>query len=205
MTSELLPRIRTWFAEHEEDGDFPCSPCHPYEVLRPGADDGRIIFTTKPRSVALAIKANSGCANLGMMGRFGLPDETDLDWIVSAGSRRQLLFLGDMDPVDLLVFAALRAMLPAGNVSYLGISDTYLAKLDVFIPKSYFIRCTSSEIASLALLKEVFPKLREFIGPKCLQHLEQGMKLEVEAIVSAFGESGPLLGPALDAPSDRAS
>ena len=43
-----------------------------------------------------------------------------------------LLFLGDMDPADLMIFAWLREFLRPKSIVHLGVNDQYIAELAVF-------------------------------------------------------------------------
>ena len=69
---------------------------------------GRVLFTTKPAIVSTVIEKCDAARDFGMIGRYGLPSVADLPWIRTMVGSRELFFLGDMDPVDLMVFAWLR-------------------------------------------------------------------------------------------------
>ncbi len=118
-----------------------------------------------------------------MAGRFGLPDEADLPWICQLAGTRELLFLGDMDPVDLLVFAWLRAKLHPREIKHLGINDSFLMELGVRAAEARLIPCAVSERESLAFLQEVVPQIRETVGDDCNRILDRGEKIEIEAII----------------------
>ena len=92
-----------------------------------------------------------------MIGRYGLPNDTDIRWIAGIAAKHELLFLGDMDPVDLMIFASLCGHLEPKHITFLGVSDDYLAGLQVSVPESFIMTCVPSEQRALALLDQVFP------------------------------------------------
>jgi len=185
MEHESAKRIEQWFAQHDGDGEFACARrSHPYSVIGPPVDGGQIILTTKPSLVSTAIDSGKAfSAEFGMVGRYGLPDEADLPWICQLAGTRELLFLGDMDPVDLLVFAWLRARLHPREIKHLGVNDGFLMELGIRPAEPRLIPCSVSERESLDFLQEVVPQIREMVGDDCNRVLERGEKIELEAII----------------------
>lgn len=107
MQSNTATLIEAWFTEHNQDGEFVWDGrAVPYSIVGPSSHVERMVLTTKPLIVSIAIGKAS--ERVGMIGRYGLPQVSDLSWIRSIVGQRPLLFLGDMDPVDLMVFAWLR-------------------------------------------------------------------------------------------------
>jgi hypothetical protein len=98
---------------------------------------------------------------------------------------RQVAFLGDLDPVDIMVFLWLRSRLDPIEVGYLGISDNYLEQIQVKVPESYIQECSRLEIAALPLLSKIFPDMQQIIGSSCELLLSRGRKIEIAATVSA--------------------
>jgi hypothetical protein len=202
MQFDAAKLIANWFARHSHDGEFAYDPPGPpYSVIGPLGPAGRIVFTTKQFPVASAIRDCAECARLGMIARYGLPSDADADWIRHVTADHMLLFLGDLDPVDLLVFAWLRAQLDTKHVVHLGISDSFLAELRVDLSDTFVIDCSQSERESLPLLLDVFPDFRETVGRECADLLDKGRKIELEAVVSALGTYTSLLLPALKDPA----
>jgi hypothetical protein len=179
--------IEGWFAKHD-DGEFGPSRrvrrSFPYSVLGPTTDGAPIVFTTKPSVVLAAIDQEEVADGPGVIGRYGLPSRTDLDWIDRIIGARALLFLGDMDPVDLMVFAWLRSSLHPKQVTFAGINDALLeaARLSATTPLS--IPLAASEQQSLTLLRSVLPDLGDTVGRDCARLLEQGRKIELEGVRS---------------------
>lgn len=183
MENGLTRLIEAWFLEHDGDGEFLShTRGFPYSVIGSLSASGCIIFTTKPQSVAGVMQEADASRCIGMVGRYGLPDKEDILWIRKVIGRQQLVFLGDMDPVDLMVFAWLRASLRSKHVTYLGINDALLNALGLSSIKSLSSVCAPSERRSLALLEKVFPDLRETLGEKCAEILGRGHKIELEVI-----------------------
>ena len=88
--------------------------------------------------IASAAIHESGLSeSYGMVGRYGLPNKADLAWIRKVIGKQPLLFLGDMDPVDLMVFVWLRAS-RVRNRLYISVSTTTFSRQSGF-PKS--VRC----------------------------------------------------------------
>jgi len=127
-----------------------------------------------------------------MIGRYGLPDDSDLSWIRKLIAHHSLLFLGDMDPVDLLVFAWFRASLHPQDIVHLGINDAFLRTLQIGSTETLLSPCTAAERSSLDLLKEVFPDLEATIGTKCMASLERGEKLELDGILGGGNRAAAL-------------
>jgi len=183
MDNGVVQLIETWFAEHDNDGDFASGiSTLPYSVIGPTIDGGRVIFATKQRVVSTIVDERKVSDEFGMIARYGLPGETDLHWIRKLIGPRELLFLGDMDPVDLMVFAWLRARLRPKHVIHIGVNDALLAALRISSTKTLSIPCGPSEQQSLALLKKVLPDLRKTVGTNCAQMLERGAKIELDGI-----------------------
>lgn len=188
--------IEQWFTKYAQDGDFVYEgePA-PYTVIAPAKARGRIVFATKPDYVAEAIYQSSEFASIGLIGRYGLPCRFDLAWIRDVAAKHKLFFLGDMDPPDLMIFCWLRARLHPQRIEHLGVNDVYLRQLQVQLPDSFIMRCSRSERSSLLVLRKAFPDLNKTLGVNCARMLEQGRKIELDAVKSALGKVTPLLRP----------
>lgn len=176
-------RIRAWFLERNGDGEFVCGDrARPYSVSGTPDGAGCVIFTTKPAAVSAVIEHAGDAFHCGMVGRYGLPDDAALSWIRKLIGRRPLTFLGDLDPVDLLVFAWLRAKLRSTPVIHLGINEAFLKALGRVSVGRLTIPLAPSEQESLPFLKETLPELFFTIGPTCAKLLERGRKVELDII-----------------------
>lgn len=198
MPGNQAKLIEEWFTKHryDQDGDFVCEgrPL-PYTVVAPAKVKGRTVYATKPDYVATAICNSNEFASIGVIGRYGLPCRFDLPLIRDVAAKHELFFLGDMDPADLMIFCWLRARLHPTPIKHLGVNDAYLRQLQVQLPDSYTIRCSRSERRALPLLQKVFPDLVKMVGANCAKMLEQGRKIELDAVQSALRAFTPLLCP----------
>jgi len=112
-------------------------------------------------------------------------------------------FLGDMDPVDLMIFAWLRERMAPKMIKHLGVSDAYLEQLGISVPESYAIAMKGSERQAVPVLENVFLDFRETIGPNSARLLDRGRKFEIEAVVSTLGSPERILLPVLTSARDR--
>ena len=195
MGHDPTQAIAKWFADHSGDGEFMCEGRSlAYLVIGPSDRGAPIVYATKPSTVASAIGDRS---RISMIGRRGLPDATDVTWIHRVIGEFDVMFLGDMDPADLMIFSWLRTSLYPKEVQYLGISDSYLDELKIVLPESFILRCSPSERKSLPVLNKALPDLKQLVGPKCADLIQQGRKIELEAVVSAMTSTSSILQPAI--------
>ncbi len=184
MESDPTRLIEDWFASHD-DGEFVAATrARPYSVVGPTTDGRPIVFTTKPSTVLPALYPDEEADGPGVIGRYGLPSRTDLGWIAALIGSRELLFLGDMDPVDLVVFAWLRSSLSPRQVTFAGVNDALLEAAGLSETPAVAMPLAPSEQQSLALLRKVLPDLGHTVGPNCARLLEQGHKIELEGVKS---------------------
>ncbi|MGD9644967.1 MAG: hypothetical protein AB7U73_04590 [Pirellulales bacterium] len=192
MKLRLVQTIEAWFQQHA-DGDFVCDePRAAYVVQSPVGSRVPVVFTTKPATVRHAIAADK-VQPLGVVGRYGLPHRRDLAWIRELVGRRPLLFLGDLDPSDLMVFAWLRARLAPKRVRHLGVNDTLLQRVDARLTIRNTIALAPTELAACELLPELLEDLPTLIGPGCSELLFGGRKMELEAITRFLQRSPDVL------------
>ena len=193
MESEIAKTVEGWFRDHIGDGEFVFEDRPSvYSIIEPSRSPGKLVFTTKPAPIAAAIHGLGVRSCIGMIARYGLPSDRDIRLIHRVAEKHEFLFLGDMDPTDLMIFASLRVRLHPKQVLYLGVNDSYLDCLGVFLPESFITSFAPSESKSLPMLKRILPDLHEIVGDGCHKLLDRGKKIELEAVVSA----------ALDACSD---
>ncbi len=188
MDNDPTRLIERWFAKHD-DGEFGPSMrvrrWFPYSVVGPATEGTPIVFTTKPSVVLAAIDRGEVTAGPGVIGRYGLPSPTDLGWISGMIGPRELLFLGDMDPVDLMVFAWLRTRLSPKQVTFVGVNDALLEAAKISSTTTISLLLAASEQQSLTLLRNVLPDLGNTVGRNCVRMLEQGRKIELEGLASS--------------------
>ena len=200
MRLDLSNAIDEWFTRCGDGIEFVrCGRADPYAVIGPSRPKSRptYVYATKTSCILDARQEHPEFDVIGLISRVGLPNAEDVPWISGLIGQGQLVFLGDMDPVDLMVFAWLKARLKHASLTYLGISDGYLSQLGVVVPEAFIMSCAPCERSSLTLLGSVLPDFRELIGPVCAALLDDGRKIELEAVVSSLSPPGPLLLPAL--------
>lgn len=180
-------RIEQYFAAHE-DGEFSRpSRGLAFTVMGPATRTAKILYTTKVHASDCLFGENL-LPGYGWIARYGLPDAADAVWLRQFARGRTLLFLGDMDPPDLLVFAWLRHKLRGIKLRHIGVNDHLLTACTLTPSSRSTIPFSVSERKALPLLDKVWPDWHATIGPTCSALLASGHKLEVEAIFS-FGKA----------------
>jgi len=188
-----VKQIEQFFAERS-GGEFGInSRAYPYRVIGPKVGNSHVVFATKWQCLFRGLDEYGPPKGVGMIFRYGLIVEDDLPWIRNIAGPRVLLFLGDLDPTDLLIFAWLRANLSPKTVIHFGVNDSMLNELHVTVPDSYTIALSGPECEALSLLDEVCPDVDEIVGSECIKLLRSGRKVEQEAVVSALGSQSPIL------------
>jgi hypothetical protein len=194
MSFELPRKIEEWYDHFGEDVEFVrCGRAEAFSVVGPSQTEANpiYVYATKPHCILAAKREYPEFDAVGLISRTGLPSTDDVGWIRNLLAQRELVFLGDMDPVDLLVFAWLRAYLDHSQVTHLGVSDSYLNQLGIELPESFIISCAPSEKQSLSFLESVLPDYRALVGPDCATLLDDGRKIELEAVVTRLGPAAP--------------
>jgi hypothetical protein len=149
-----------------------------FTVVGPSSEraDTIYVYSTKPHCVTAAKREHREFDGLGFIGRYGLPRAEDVEWTGRLLDGRRMVFLGDMEPVDLMVFAWWRASLEQGQVAYLGISDRYLQRLEIEIPEDFTIALSPCEQRAMPALEAVCPDYRSLVGPHGAALLDGGRK-----------------------------
>ncbi|HEX3602354.1 MAG TPA: hypothetical protein VHU84_19525, partial [Lacipirellulaceae bacterium] len=124
--TDSVAKIEKWFSGETEDGDFYRDRLIRYEIISPGPACDQIFYCTK-RSVAFeSIDDDPGGFRPGIIARGGLPCEEDIAWLGSFTEGRQLQFVGDLDPADLMIYAWLRLKLLPIQVIHHAINDRFI-------------------------------------------------------------------------------
>jgi hypothetical protein len=193
MNHDRIDQIEKWFTGEHADGDFiPADRRQSYAVIGPTAKSKRVIYCTKTGVASRAIADDSVNFDHGLISRFGLLLEADVAWLSDIIGKRELIFIGDLDPVDLMIFSWLREQLPSIKLQHHGINDRFIAGLNVLIPKTYRIPLCSSEKAAFSVLNAILNDIKETLGPECYEILQGGYKIELEAVATALGAAAPL-------------
>lgn len=185
MDPVIASRVEACFQHYDGDGDFICREHGmPYEIVGPGDRLGNVIFTTKPHSVLAALSRPPARGQIALIGGYGLPERADLELFRRIIGPRSCVFLGDLDPADLMIFVWLQDLLSPVRVSYLGISD-HLMKEAAAVPlDSHRIPLSDLEQEAMIGLLEFVPDLELTIGRECANILNNNEKLEVESLLN---------------------
>jgi hypothetical protein len=190
MPSGSTDQIATWFSDHG-DGEFVCAAVgDAYAIGGSENETGRVLYTTKPTTLAHVLRRHDLAMRVPTIGRYGLPNEQDVTKLLSFARGRPFAFLGDADPVDLLIFAWLRSHLP---IEYVGINYSLIEMLGVEIDETTAIPLCESELSSMPLLAVTCPDYRDLLGPQVAQLLDSGSKLEIEILASSRRGDGKAL------------
>lgn len=175
-----MDAIRQWFLDHN-DGELIVAPRgFPYSMIPPTSKSQPILYSTKP-STMLGVLDAAENTQLGFVGHNGLPHESEFELLRASLQGHTLLYLGDADPCDLLIFAWLRTRCVA---SFCGLSDSLLARCGVVIDERITIPMNQSEVDSMPFLAECLPEFERLIGPQCSALLNSGRKMELEALIN---------------------
>ena len=167
MQRRSIQLIEKWFADHDGDGDFAAlDRLPPYSVIGPVHSRSRIIYTTKPNSISTALARSAALHKFSMIGRYGLPARQELKRMKEMAGTRQLFFVGDADPADLLIFRWLQILIGSQRIMHLGVSDRLLLSSSIAIQERFTIRLSRSEREAIALLEEVFPEYPDAPRPR---------------------------------------
>ncbi len=186
--SRLLRRAR---ASDFEDREFLRAGSSPSLTLwMTGPRPRRILVTTKATWIGWAEAAIP--AGLLVVQRYGLPSQAHVEWVRETGMRMgaKIVFVGDLDPLDLTIFAAWRSGNPAFRegrerplpIRYGGIADGWARRAGGFQEWSSRIRIAMQpfERDHWALLKRLLPDAEAHVGADCFRLLEGGHKVEIE-------------------------
>lgn len=185
MNHEHTEAIETCFAKFPHGGEFMLldHTC-PYRIHSSERVSPSVIYTTKFHTSQKLWP--SVAPDSEVIGRPGLPDEQSLRWLKEHVGERSVHFLGDFDPPDLLTYVWLRESLPDVDLTYAGISDRFLAACGAEVPENFLINLSADEMEAYLSLRPLIESLASEIGVDCLAIIEQGKKMELEAIVSTI-------------------
>lgn len=173
-----LARIEEWFYRGE-DSDFTVLPSTvPSQLLGNFELANTIIYTTKQHCLSRIPGISESPNPIASVGRYGLPVLVDLP--LFRGNSVTRLFIGDADPVDLLVFSWLREHVP---FVWYGINDLFLEKHGTQDISQIHLRLSESEGLVRPHLQAICPDYRELLGPYCSSLIDNGYKIELEGAI----------------------
>lgn len=173
-----LPRIEEWF-KRSDDSDFAVLPTSIASQLEGNFELAQtIIYTTKQHCLSRILGISELPNPIASVGRYGLPAFADLR--LFRRNSVTLLFIGDADPVDLLVFSWLREHVP---FAWYGINDLFLEKHGTRDTSLIHLQLSESERLVRPHLDAICPNYRELLGPYCSALLDNGYKIELEGAI----------------------
>ena len=111
---DLRHEIAQWFRNHD-DGEFVIpSEAVAYSVNVPDSHARNVLYTTKQECAERLLGMRPEHSPARLIARYGLPQDNDFISLRDYVGGWRLCFLGDCDPVDLLVCASLRMSLECG-------------------------------------------------------------------------------------------
>lgn len=186
MDNLQLAQIERLFYGSDED-EFVTLPREaPYCVVPPPTNESPILYCTKASFVLSCLDqlGISPFAEIGLVGRYGLPQPSDADWLGQMLEHRAVGFLGDLDAVDLLIFAWLGRQFPTARITYLGLGDDLLSAAGIALAESSNLDQVASpeEQQQQSFVRTLLPELGSLIGQASDQKMKSGRKLELPAV-----------------------
>lgn len=163
-----------------------------------GTAPRKIFYCTKPMFASALHEKGLLAKDWLVINRYIMPTEEAIIVVRSVMKGfgiSKLLFIGDLDPLDLTNFAILRAGTPDFSmqatpldVEYIGIDDGWLdlaERLRLRAPPEYDQPPEEQEHFGIVL--DLLPDLQELVGPRAFALLCAGKQVEIEAAFSSAG------------------
>jgi hypothetical protein len=159
------------------------NPWPPLQVLLPSRRrPARALYLTKSSVLTRWITEGLLPRDLAVLCRPGLPTKEYLGELRERVARaQQTIFIGDLDPLDLHVYVALR---PIGEIDYGGINDACLQLCERNLKRgrrleSVMFRMRAAEARHFAIIDSLVD-VTAIVGPRSHALLRAGWKLELE-------------------------
>lgn len=177
----VAARILQWVSTHQDEDVVINRRLVPYSVIIPRKHCSSIIYSTKPHVVMHYLPSILGTSGCGLVGRYGFPDVDECTWLLKLTGRGFMLYIGDLDPIDLLVFRLLRHFLK-GRIRYVGIGDTAIGVINETSLKRCKQRCSNNESETFHEFIDVLLPLTSEVGQRSFGIINDGNKIELESI-----------------------
>lgn len=179
-------RISALFREFRDDDDndanlFAPTVEYPYSVTNVTLESRRVVYSTKLNSAFRVFEKPIAARQVTLLGRYGLPDDRDIEWILKTINGRECTFIGDADPQDVLVFAWLRCHV---HVSWTGVSDKFLESMRTRLTDNLTIALSRIEREAARQIPALCPDFQDLLGANCGLLFDQGRKLELEGALN---------------------
>lgn len=185
--------------ERTRDGDYESLLPFPFplKIWMGDRPPTRLLYVTKELLAEGLWSLRAFPPDWLMITRYGIPTRESLDCVhhLASGFRLPVLFVGDLDPLDLTIFAILRSGDPGLSpksrrrldIRYGGINDAWLELATRYRKPSCelsTIVMSRSEREHSELLERLLPDLENLIGPRSRAILGSGRKVEMEVAYS---------------------
>ncbi len=163
--------IKLFFETNDENGEFlTCSENAVSRFFPPIDKD--LIYCTKNAFSELVVDINIG---LGFLFQVGFPNKRTLEWLKQQNF--DVKFLGDLDPVDLLIFRILQTI--TDNVTFLNPYESIAA--NAFVQEQ-----TVEEKQAFKHFESQFQEIENAISPSNYKLVKSGKKIELEAVADSI-------------------
>ena len=156
-------------------------------IFQGGPKPRRLFYFTQPGWCVEWLNDRQFPQRWHVLSRYSDPTESFLETVrrYVAWQRLPLLFVGDLNPHNLFVFALLRygntgfkpRRQDAIPVRYLGVDDRWLQLCTDQLKRGRELitrELTEDNQETLRVVKDVLPDLRELVGPRCFELLDTG-------------------------------
>lgn len=172
------------------------APARPLSFVLGAKRPKRLLYITKESFLRMWSAVGRLPDEVALCCQEGIPSWTYCEALKqhSEWLKLPLLFVGDLDPLDLTIFATLVCGNPelrpspstAPSVRYLGINDSWLKLCRTNLSRQHrelrtvTIEMRKAEREHYEVVKRIFPRLEQLVGAECFRLLESGQKLELE-------------------------
>ncbi len=178
-SQDRINAIEAWFQSHD-DGDFARMPEEHLSTRSGDFNTAKsILYMTKPGCLPRIKLLLHVLQPLAVIGRYGLPDMRDMPLIQDSSST--IIFIGDADPPDILVYAWLREH---AKIAWMGVSDSFLDQHGNHAPPAIRLPLSDTEREVLKHLDKLCPDYRMLVGEFCASLLDAGVKIELEGAIA---------------------
>jgi len=179
---KIVSLFRKFSGDEDNDGNlFAPSVENPYKIFNVTSEPRMVVYCTKPDSAFRVFQKAIDAHEVTLLGRYGLPNERDLNWLLQTIYGRQCIFIGDADPQDVLVFTWLRTYFP---LRWIGVSDAFLDSMKTFLTDNLTIELSRIEKEAAREIPALCPDFKELLGPNCGVLFDANKKLELEGAMN---------------------
>ncbi len=195
MDKEITRIIQDYYDKHDGDGTFVRDDrAIPFKIIRPPtSSNSPIIVARKTQLVLEALGYELEPESPGFIGRGALPSPEDDKWIRAFVKSHRLIFLGSLDPADMMYFAWLRQRNYCRRLEYLGITDSYLRDVGASDPWRIAYKMSESQQQAMSVVDSVISDWSDIVGAVCSDVLRSGSAIDLDGIAGINKSASSLL------------